>query len=458
MCNFTNKKVKDIENVIFNENWKENDFIRAVGIYIDEANKLQQLDKIQIAIEQLVKFADKIKEQSNKCLYHYFLSVAYGDVRKLTISGTSKDWDWEQEIKESELLNLRLAYKYVSGTTDSLTISNIFTNLGNSFNNIGRFILSFDFWNKAIINDSEAGMPFVNMGNAMMYHGLNSIKIKKYQIAYIQLALQYFEKGLGLKLYPNVREEVKEIILKIKINYQDALNVKFHKDDFVSEDSDTEYVNWCTDNRLYLNPLSNINPAMFSNLDDITVESPNKEICEIFDDVKKDYLFCRKQFFQSIVLSDIEEAEQLRKSSFKNAYSIFDQISYLLGNALNIEEKASNRLNFSRIWYTKLERNKGVKSEFSESRNLMLRALFWCSKDIYLNEDGFKNILEPKAKEINKIRNFIEHRSFRFGPRSETDITFQMPIEDFDLNMFKLLELARECLIYTAYSIRNRDQ
>ncbi|MCB9422966.1 MAG: hypothetical protein H6667_24410 [Ardenticatenaceae bacterium] len=90
-------------------------------------------------------------------------------------------------------------------------------------------------------------------------------------------------------------------------------------------------------------------------------------------------------------------------------YSLFDKISYFLNAylALKIPE---TRVNFRTIWYTNQQRNKGLKSEFKDRQNWPLRGLFWLSKDLYEDKEGFKNSTEPDAHNLADIRNHLEHK------------------------------------------------
>ena len=447
------EQLLQLKTIILNPSADEDTFVRSVGSYIDLASKFNINEEVRFAINLLETRKNSIASENNKCLLHYFLAVAYSDVYKNTITQTDKDWDWEQELVEKELKNLRLAYQFASPEIDDQITSNILINLSNRLDSLGRFILSFDFWNKALEHSSFLGMVAVNLANSLMYYGLNYINDKKYQVVFIQLAHQYFTNGLRKPLFPGVESQVKERLIAIEKNYKEILDYRFYKEDLIIDYENEKYSEWCTKKSLWLNPISNLNPKIDCNKDDLKFIHSNIEFVDFFETIKRDYIFCRRQFFDSLAAADNDEAENLKKSSFKNAYSIFDKITYLLSGVLELEDTNSSRLSYNRIWYTKLEKSKGIRALLIEKRNLMLRALYWVSKDIYLNEYGFQNIIEPNAKEINTIRNYMEHKSFKFGTRFEQGFSLQMPVEEFDANTLKLLKLVRECLIYSAYYV-----
>jgi hypothetical protein len=442
--------VSDLKLIISNDTTNEDDFINAIGTYIDTVAEQDLLAETLFAIEQLNKFENKITRQ-NRSLFHYYLAVAYADVYHKTIVKTEKEWAWEQELAEKELLNLRLALQNISSETDVQIVANIHTNLGNRFNTSGRFLLAYDSWNKAFGNNLNVGMPLINIGNSLMYYGLNYINETKYRGAYIQLAYQYFKLGVSKVTDLTIKKQIDQYILHIEKEYKKYLDYRFRKNDFTDGLKSGAYKKWCIKHSLCLNPLSNLSNTILSDRDDIQLNHENKDFTDFFVSLKNDYDFCRKQFFKSTTEKDAIAAEQIKKSSFISAYSILDKTSYLMSGILNLNDKISTRLNFNTIWYQNFDKKQGVKKEFTEKKDLMLRALYWTSKDIYLNEKGFRSIIEPQAKEINKIRNFIEHKSFRFGEKNDSGYTLQIPIDEFNVVMINLLKLVRESLIYTAY-------
>jgi hypothetical protein len=324
------EQLLQLKTIILNPVTDENTLVRLIGNYIDLASEVNLKEDVLFAINLLETRINSIVSENNKCLLHYFLAVAYSDVYKNTITQTDKEWDWEQEVVEKELENLRLAYQFVSSETDDQIISNILINLSNRFDNLGRFILSFDFWNKALEHSSFLGMAAVNLGNSLMYYGLNYVNDKKYQVVFIQLAHQYFTNGLKKPLFPGVESQVKERLIAIEKNYKEILDYRFYKEDLIIDYENEKYSEWGTTKALWLNPISYINPKIDCNKDDLTFIHSNIEFVDFFETIKRDYIFCRRQFFESLRAADNDEAENLKKSSFKNAYSIFDKITYVL--------------------------------------------------------------------------------------------------------------------------------
>lgn len=438
-------KTDNLKQILNSTETDETKLVESAGQLIDLASENSDKASTEFAIGTLELNEYRISILQNKCLFHYHLSVAYSDLHKFDSAKTEKDWEWEQELITNEIKNLRLASSFITKETDEILHSNILTNLANRLSNLGRFVISLDFWNKAYKIDNNTGMPLINKGDALMHYGLNYLSQPKYQAAYIQLAHQLLKLGLQKDIYEQYKNEVSAKVEAIEKNYSQYLEYKFLREDFEENTDEKDYLDWCIKHKLCLNPLSNLDIRLASGKDDILLHANTEtEFVELFENIKNDFVFARHQFYQSF---NSKYSKQLKKSSFSGAYSIFDRLAYLINGIFQLTQRY-DRVAFNRIWYKNLDKNKGLLDTLTESKNLMLRALYWVSKDIYTDEDGFKNLIEPKAKEICKIRNFIEHKSFDFGIRTEDDFTFHITEQEFDECLFSVLELVRECIIY----------
>lgn len=444
-----NTEIERLKAILSTPQITEDDFVKTAAAYIDLGNDLGNAAAMNFAIELLTHRPNAINRKENLCLIHYYIGVAYGVIFDQTIAKTEEDWVWEQEIVEKELYNLRLAFENITPQVDPKIAAYILINLANRFDNIGRFLLSHDFWNGATKRYSNLGMAQANMGNSLVYYGRNYLNSVKYQVASFQLAHQFFNIALKKPLFPGVKAKVKVRLEKLETDYRPALDYLLVRHDLLEEYADVDYAGWVTNNGFWLNPLSGVSSKLNCNKDDLVLFHAEQSITDFFNSIKDDFKYCRRLYFDTLEDSS-EFSIQRKKTTFKEAYSIFDKVAYLVSAIYNLDNADHPRLSFSRMWYNKLDKNKGLNTVFTGTKNLMLRALFWVSKDIYLNEDGFKNMIEPKAKEVNNIRNYVEHRSFRFGSQRSQNFTLEIPVEEFDESILKLLKLARETLGYAA--------
>jgi hypothetical protein len=105
-------------------------------------------------------------------------------------------------------------------------------------------------------------------------------------------------------------------------------------------------------------------------------------------------------------------------------------------------------------------KNQGLNDTLSLSKNWALRGLYWLSKDLY--EKEFDTTIEPQAKEIAKIRNYIEHKSFKvveaydFNYTEETE-TYGINRDLFKEKTLKVIKLSRSALMYLSYAIYEEE-
>lgn len=147
------------------------------------------------------------------------------------------------------------------------------------------------------------------------------------------------------------------------------------------------------------------------------------------------------------------------KIAFKICYSIFDKIAYFIYKYLNLG-KINNRIGFKTIWYKNLDKNQGLDEKITKSDNWALRGLYWLSKDLY--EKEFDTYIEPQAREIAIIRNYIEHKSFKvvesFNPiwTKETE-TYEIDRHLFTEKTLNVIKLSRSALMYLSFTIYEEE-
>ena len=141
------------------------------------------------------------------------------------------------------------------------------------------------------------------------------------------------------------------------------------------------------------------------------------------------------------------------KIAYRLFYSILDKIAYLLNIYLKLGFKPSD-VSFRKIWYEYKNRKPiGLNKKITESKNWAFRGLYWLSKDFYEKKLSFLSSMEPDARELAKIRNFIEHRSFKvvdIGKSEQVDdgLTYLIYRDEFELKTLKLIKLVRAAIIY----------
>lgn len=102
-----------------------------------------------------------------------------------------------------------------------------------------------------------------------------------------------------------------------------------------------------------------------------------------------------------------------------------------------------------------------------------MHGLFWVSKDLFEDDLGFQDALEPNAQEWRNIRNGLEHRYLKLhedfwpGPNDDFDGASEEAIaslkdslsisrhrRDFEAKALRLLKTVRAALIYLCLAVQ----
>ncbi|MEQ9467916.1 MAG: LA2681 family HEPN domain-containing protein [Ekhidna sp.] len=439
------------------------------------------------AIELSIDIEPNSKFPTKRTLYHYFLSIAWGDIRSK--KRHTSDWEWDHKEYEQEIIHLRNALKYFSseGLDQPLTrLCQIHTNLANSMDFCGRFVTAFENWNAALELDNNFGMALGAKGNSMIYHGLNSLYDNGHQSIYFGLGYQYLNRSITYPLEVYVLQDYTKKIKHLEVNYPWVVDYQPN----LSETSESkltdevEYRAWCLENTLFLNPLNDLGKYAIANHDPFALPSMivNQEKAgsyhSFFNQIKQEYVSARLFLYKGINDPNIHYADngvmkydlldlsiqsiklEQVKIAYRIAYSIFDKISYFLNYYLDLAI-ADQKVNFRTIWFDK----KGeLRDLFKRKPNPMFRALYWISKDLFHNNSNYKTALEPEATEFSKVRNHIEHKGFRVYDQDvfndltpsifEDKLSYSISFEEFLKKTLKVVKTAREAIIYLSLGIR----
>lgn len=442
----------------------------------------------------------KIDELDKKDLtvLNYDLSNGWCYLRKLKYRGTNEDWLFQKEELTKEIIHLRKAIASPGfAEVDKVRQCQIYTNLGNSFSYIGRFVEAQEYWNKAIGVQPKFGMAIGNKANGLSFYGrvlYDNIHNNLFQVS----AYHYFAEALR---FPNtLHAEAAQGFQHFHDGLQQYISQNFPEEylkgfpdlnrfDLGDDEELRSYRQWCLDNKLFVNPLNdlgNFSDACHDclNLPTLTLPSNRPPACiNLYNQIKQEFGTARYSFYLSGLngkphFSDedvplIETMETVRysyyleqlKISFRLAYSILDKIAYLLNDYLELKIEA-NRVSFRGLWYIKQQKTE-LRPFFTSSDNWALRGLFWLSRDLYENDSDFETVLEPDGKEVAAIRNYIEHKGFKILPDSvsfiagmfeEPDISYEISRSEFERKTMKLLKLTRAAMIYVAIGVSHEEK
>jgi hypothetical protein len=157
--------------------------------------------------------------------------------------------------------------------------------------------------------------------------------------------------------------------------------------------------------------------------------------------------------------------EQL-KLGFRALYSLFDKIAFFLNAYLDLGI-TEHRVSFRGLWYVDQNRTGGIRSEFAARENWPLRGLFWLGKDLFEDTDGYRDVLDPAAKQLKEVRNHLEHKYLKLhselwnGTDSSTftdGLAVSLHRDEFEDMSMHLLSMTRAAIIYLTLGVHREEK
>lgn len=136
-----------------------------IGLLIDLSGDLAREEGTARALE----WADELEKGSlsppDAALLKYFRGNAWANTQKARQGDRAAVWAWEQPEQQQQLLQLRGAVQH-DGFRElpDLRQCQIFTNLANQINAVGRFVELQEYWNRALAIKPRFGMALGNRG------------------------------------------------------------------------------------------------------------------------------------------------------------------------------------------------------------------------------------------------------------------------------------------------------
>jgi hypothetical protein len=132
---------------------------------------------------------------------------------------------------------------------------------------------------------------------------------------------------------------------------------------------------------------------------------------------------------------------------YKNFYSILDKIALFIAVFLNLPIKP-HAVDFSKIWTDTSGKN--IRPEIlAHECNISLLALYNIKLDVYGSKmDGY--IMDELTKDLQRIRNFIEHKFIKIdeGQMSYNDYQLTISKNELNIDTIRLAQLVRCAIIY----------
>lgn len=218
------------------------------------------------------------------------------------------------------------------------------------------------------------------------------------------------------------------------------IELSCHHFTFFSENQLTDsYNEWCLRNRLYLNPLNDMEFVMEAERD-IFIETglnlDNKKMSllkRLFDD----YVYYRGKIYSNkSAKTDIEIREL--SCTFKEVFSIFDKIAYFLFLFFDLDFKEKD-VTYLRVFDLGTKLKNGIY--LLDIHNTNLYALFWIKREYRISNDSLNmhQYLSKETQHLSTVRTKLEHKTSLLENK-EIEVLFDKTIS--------LLKIIRRALLY----------
>ena len=385
----------------------------------------------------------------NQLLAYTALGSAYGFLKSKNLDYTLAYYDNEYVYKEisyyhnvhyivSRVSNEQWAALYISATKTSCRA---FLCLANAYDHLGRFCEAQQFYRLANLDDANQKDVEINQGYS--YANMHSF--------YTEEEPWIVRKAQALlKKYPQEYDRTTPGLRRIVCSWK-APSFDVPQEDFLGM-NEGAYEFWVNKNYLRFNRFNDVDPfSKLSIADNVKLQhindtEENMQFYESsFGEIKRTFIETRKLLYTSIGGDGVVNIELL-KMTYKNFYSILDKIALFLKAYLDLPIEVY-RVDFSTMWTDK--RNNIRPEILAHPQNLSLLALYNIKLDVY-GSKSFNYVMDEQTKNLQRIRNFIEHKVIviKDGPMCYDDYQLTISKEELGLDTIRLAQLVRCAIIY----------
>ena len=437
----------------------------------------------------------------------YFRANIWSGIYALKTLGKPEQWDWQGEEVQREILYLRQSAHHPGFVElDVVRQCQIYTNLGNLLNGVGRFVDAIESWDRALARIAHFAMARGNRGQGLAYYSR-----ALYDPGHKVIMMLAAHDDLSASLEPDAFFDIpdtqgaKEAFCRLRNEISSHIKVAAVREQIARLTGSTArskreqvYRRWCLDKRLFLNPLNDLGSLPVADHDVLTTPNFVTDVHEppslirLFNIMKQEFVSARFLLHSGLHSEQVHfsdrgvllyntldfpahglAVEQV-KCAFRMTYSIFDKIAQFINNYWKLGVNRKD-VAFRSIWFMKMKTGYVLRDEFRQEPNLPLRGLYWLSRDLYDPTPGFRNLMEPDARALDELRNRLEH-----GFVSVHGIDWSGPLADMrhpggepfgpDPNVcaiargdlaakaLRILKLARAALIYLALAMHAEER
>lgn len=361
------------------------------------------------------------------------------------------------------------------------------TNYANDLDACGRLIEALRFYRKVISLNPRFGMAIGNYGRVLNSYA-NLVNDPGHYCELHCYAYQAIKHALEVS-DPNMHDQAIEFFQKMISEYESSLGknqlltpIKLEEYD-LGDATEQKYRKWCLKNHFFLNPLNDVidletafayDPLTITQYteyvdrDEVSDRSsgdPPKWF-SMLNQLKEEYIYSRFLCYEGsekirelhyadknvkLSLSSYDyvnysiRLEQI-KSAFKNLFSLFDQISFVINEfwGLGFSEREADAAHVFKC-------NKYPKD------NIALIAIYWSYCEF---SEKFGNADNAYERDLKLLRNALEHKFVKVheyrSPEKlqiKEDGFYHISEGELIKHTLRLLELAREWIMELVYAI-----
>ncbi len=477
----------------------EDETMELIGEIIDRGSDESSVEALDQAWTMLDVFELTTKLDSHLCRTHYYRSNIWSARRHMSLEW--QDWKWKSEAIDGEILEGRRAVAHPGfDALDALAKAQIYTNLANVLNHVGRFIEAVEMWDRAIASVPNFAMAMGNRGLGLAHyagalydgghHGV--LMVSACQSLAIACSNETVHDSYGNSY---ALEQFNARLQVIWSSYDipaldDSFDLEGHS--LGRGKKERKYRRWCLSRRLFINPLNDIGPHAIAGRDIMVLPSITTgfdegweppAVIRYFNVVKQEYCAARHSFYEAQEMAGVHYSDrgvllyntldypafglaiERMKMAFRGSYALFDKIAFLLNAYFKLGHN-ERQVNFRNLWFVK-GKGKELHPALDGTANWPLRGLFWLSKDIF--EDDFREVTEPDAHALYELRNHMEHKfvnvhdwMLRENSPLKAETTkagvFDISSDELAAKTLRLLKLARAAIMYSSLAVHAEER
>lgn len=458
---------------------------------IDQASDDKDFEGLQNALKKIQTLLEK-DDQHHEATLYYYRANAFAALRVIKPNFEETQFDWQQPELSDEILSLRKAIasdKFLQ--LDLVRCCQIYTNLGNAFDAVGRPIEALAAWDQALHLIPTFAMAAANRANGLCHYQAG-LYDSGHQCLILAEAARSFEIALSEEAlwdgnYPSTvkqqfQSKLSQIEYYLEDNCHDLKSFDLNAFELGHNDETIALNTWRLRNRLFLNPLNDLGEFAVASQD--VLHLPNHSYAmnekirfpQYYDQIKQEYVAACVLLWEGLNETSIHPADEAlltfehgnysvtsiqiekQKAAFRMAYSLLDKCGVFINDYFALgHDPRSLDTSFRKVWF---KRSKKTLLENLPVMNWRLRGIYAISLDLF--DDQFSELTSPVAKSANDLRNAAEHRFVSIHEEALYDDVPELcepisisQLEELSLHMLKL---ARSTIMGLSFAMTHQEQ